>query len=344
MLLSVSTIHPRPKPARFLRAIGRLMAFLLFLMVGLWCFGAVYFDGPFVSDRGNFLMACIWSLGTLIFPFFTKSKLGSWIVRSVCVLAVAVPWSFIQPTNDRAWEPEYAREPHATISGDAVTIGNFRNFDYKPNGSVIERWETRVVHLTNLCGVDLVVNYWGSALMAHPIVTFDFGSDGHVAFSIETRRKKGDIYTTLGGLFKKYQLIYLACDERDVIRVRTNYRPEDVSFLYKLNLPPDIRRERFLEYIDVINQLQKKPRFYNVITTNCTTSIRAQIRPADRKPFDWRMLANGHMDEMLYERGIIVSKFPFPELKKRSNIMKTAQAADQAPDFPTRIRAQFESQ
>ncbi|MCE9520458.1 MAG: DUF4105 domain-containing protein, partial [Verrucomicrobia bacterium] len=193
-------------------------------LVLLWCFGAICFDGPFANARWNTLLACGWAVATLALPFFTKSKKGRWGIRLVCLLIVVIPWSLIRPSNNRVWMPEYAHEPHATITEDVVTIENLRNFDYQPGGVIIERWETRTVHLSNLRGADLVLNFWGSDLMAHPIFTFDFGAEGRVAFSIETRREKGEASSTLGGLYKNFDLIYLASDERDVIRLRTNYR------------------------------------------------------------------------------------------------------------------------
>ena len=327
-----------PMLSRLLRWSGRVIVFLAVLLVFLWCFGAICINGPFASAQWNLLLACGWGVSTLVLPFFAGSKIGRWGLRLLCFLLVAVPWSFIRPSNDRLWMPEYAHAPQVTIRGDLVTIENLRNFDYKPGGAVIERWETRTVHLGNLRGIDLVLNYWGSPFEAHPIITFDFGAEGHVAFSIETRREKGEVSTTLGSIYKNYELIYLASDERDVLRLRTNYRSDNDSFIYKLHYPPEVMRDRFLEYVNTINQLHGHPRFYNVLTANCTTSVRAQIKPVDRLPFDWRMVANGYMDKMLYDRGIIVSQLPFAELKKRSNIMQAGKAADLAPDYSERIR------
>jgi hypothetical protein len=328
--------------SHLLRWTGRLISFLAVLLVLLWCFGAICINGPFASAQWNLWLACGWGIAALVLPFLAGSKKGRWGLRLLCFLVVAVPWSFIRPSNNRVWMPEYAHEPQVTITGDLVTIENLRNFDYKPGGGVIERWETRTVHLGNLRGIDLVLNYWGSPFEAHPIITFDFGPDGHIAFSIETRREKGETSTTLGSIYKNYELIYLACDERDVLRLRTNYRSDNDSFLYKLHYPAEVMRGRFLEYVNTVNQLHDHPRFYNVLTANCTTSIRAQIKPVDRLPFDWRMVANGYMDRMLYDRGIIVSKLPFAELKKRSNIMQAGKEADLAPDFSERIRAHIE--
>ncbi len=43
-------------------------------------------------------------------------------------------------------------------------------------------------------------------------------------------------------------------------------------------------------------------------------------------PLDWRWLANGYLDELLYEKGIVNRDMPFAELKKRSYINPKAQA------------------
>ncbi len=94
-----------------------------------------------------------------------------------------------------------------------------------------------------------------------------------------------------------------------------------------------------IDYLNEINRLADKPRWYNVLTHNCTTTIRyhvQQVAPGD--PFDWRILANGRLDELGYERGNIDTTLPFEELRRRSDIVETAQAADADPDFSARIR------
>ena len=88
-----------------------------------------------------------------------------------------------------------------------------------------------------------------------------------------------------------------------------------------------------------MNELHTQSRWYNAVTTNCTTAIRTQ-RPANqRAPWDWRILLNGKGDELLYERNLIASDgLPFAELKKRSHINERARAVDQDPQFSYRIR------
>ncbi len=56
-------------------------------------------------------------------------------------------------------------------------------------------------------------------------------------------------------------------------------------------------------------------------------------------PFDWRVIANGRLDELLYERGVIDTSRPFPEVRQATLIDARAEAADQDPQFSARIRA-----
>jgi hypothetical protein len=184
--------------------------------------------------------------------------------------------------------------------------------------------------------MDLFINYWGSPYMAHPIFSYDFGDDGRVCFSIETRPEKGESYSALGGLYRCFELFYVVADERDVIRVRSNYRSGEDVYLYHLGLKG--ARESFLEYVRTVNELHENPRWYNAIANNCTTAIRKQKLASDRLPLDWRLIVNGFGDELLYDRGQLDQSLPFSELKRISRVNEKAKAADQEPDFSERIR------
>jgi hypothetical protein len=151
---------------------------------------------------------------------------------------------------------------------------------------------------------------------------------------------EGQSYSTIRGFFKQYTLIYIVADERDVVRVRTNYRHEQL-YLYRTRIQPARARALFLDYLKTVDALHEQPQFYNAMTSNCTTNVRTHTAATATKPmpWDWRLLVNGTVDELVYERGGFASHLPFAELKERSLIDARAQAADQAPDFSQRIRA-----
>jgi hypothetical protein len=263
-------------------------------------------------------------------------KLGATFFGCALVLAW---WLTLKPSNTRAWQPDVAQEPWAEVKGDEVTLHNVRNCDYRTETDYTPRWETRTVRLSQLTGIDLAINYWGSPWMAHPIASFQFADAPPLCFSIETRKEIGESYSAIGGFFRQFELIYVAADERDVIRVRTNFRRSEDVYLYRTTAPPEKARERFMDYIAALNELHAHPRWYNAATTNCTTSIRTRQAATQRAPWDWRILLNGKGDELMFERGALATGgLPFAELKTRALINSAAKAADATPDFSRLIR------
>ena len=321
---------------RVIRWVGELLVLLTAIIAIAWAFGAVWFDAPF-GNANKFIagLLALASVAALVFvrPFWRK--VGVSVLLFGGVLAW---WMTLSPTNDSDWQPDVAQKAWADIQGDEVTFHNVRNCDYRTETEYTPHWETRTVGISQITGIDLAIDYWGSPWIAHPIVSFQFTDAPPLCFSIETRRKLGQTYSAIEGLYRQFELIYIVADERDVIRVRTNYRDEDI-YLYHTTISPARARERFLEYIHSLNALRNKPRWYNAITTNCTTSIRTQHPPKERIPWDWRILLNGKGDELMYERHFIVTDgLPFAELKSRSLIDTRARAANDSPDFSQLIR------
>lgn len=180
--------------------------------------------------------------------------------------------------------------------------------------------------------------YWGSPYMAHTMISFGFEGDNYLCFSIEARKTKGQGYSAIKGLFRQFELIYIVGDERDLVRLRTNYRQGEDAYLYRLQGSPAQARAFFMDYANRVNSLRDRPQWYSAVTHNCTTSIRTQRATAERAPWDWRMLVNGYGNELLYERGKIPTNLPLAELKQRCHINALARAADNATDFSRRIR------
>jgi hypothetical protein len=320
---------------RILRGVSWTVAWVIALGCAAWAFGALHYDFPALQTAVAWAFALA-LLAAIVFVPGAWRKLGATFLGFALVLAW---WLTLKPSNAGAWQPDVAQLAWAEINGDEVTLHNVRNCDYRSETDFTPRWETRAVRISQITGIDLAINYWGSPWMAHPIVSFQFADAPPVCFSIETRKKIGQTYSAIGGLYRQFELIYIVADERDVIRVRTNYRHGEDIYLYRTAVTPAHARERFHEYLRSLNQIRDHPRWYNAITTNCTTTIRDQHPMAERTPWDWRILLNGKADELMYERRAIATRgLPFAELKQRALINPVAQAANNAPDFSRRIR------
>lgn len=331
-----------------MKRIGRTLIMLLISIVmvafTVWGALAIYYSNLPAADIRK-IAACGFALFGLAMAgwyFFSVKRRRPLVVFAAALLLLLVWWSTIQPRQDRDWAPEYARPAHATINGDLVTIHDIRNFDYRTETDFTPRYYTKTFDLAKLDSVDVIASYWAGDAIAHIMLTFGFAGNDFVTVSIETRRERTESYSSIAGFFKQYELFYVVADERDLIRLRTNYRndpPEDV-YLYRPRGPTGNGRRLFLDYIREINSLAEKPAFYNTLTTNCTTSIltHTRVNPGSH-PLSWKVLLSGYAPQYLYERGRIEIRLTFDELKRRSHINAAAQAANHAAEFSQRIRA-----
>ena len=316
--------------------LGVAIYYFLFCILILWAAGVLYYDVNW-NSKMQALPAILWILFAIAATVLTRPhRLGIFTVLSFVTLIMI--WHIsILPQQYRDWQEVHLKTPYAEINGDIVTVHDIRDFQFRGPSDFTPAYETHSYNLNNLRDVDLFLNFWGSDKMAHPIVSFDFGQDGHLCFSIETRREKNEGFSAVGGLFKMFEIIYIACTERDCVMLRAVSPGEDV-YLYKTKIGKEDTKMIFLQYIKRIDELCKKPEFYNAITANCTTSIRRQNSPERRRPWDWRMLINGEFDRMLYDNDMLDTSIPFEELKKRSHINRKALDAGYSSDFSERIR------
>lgn len=242
------------------------------------------------------------------------------------------------PSNQRDWMADVAQIPTASIQGKSLHVRNVRNCDYLPGNQCLNRFEDREYDLDKLQGMDFVLSSWGPRHIAHTMLSFDFGDGKNLVFSIETRKELHESYSPLKGFFREYELCIVAGDERDLIRVRTNYRKEEVR-LYRLNSTPEAARLVLMDYIERINGLAVRPEWYNALTANCTTALIGPIRHrSNRLPWSWKLLASGHLDELLFEKGFLDTKLAFDQVRQQALINPLALAANEDPQFSLKIR------
>ena len=322
----------------WLRFLGIACVGLAVTGATLWGALAIYYS-PLPGAPLRLGLAAAFALGTLCAFLFLRDRRRTLVGFAVAFAALLLWRASIEPSHQRDWQTEVAVLPYATRDGDLVTLHNVRNFDYRAEQDFVARHYDRTFDLRALDAVDLIAVYWAGDAIAHVMVSFGFAGE-QVAFSIETRKEKGEAYSSLAGFFKQYELIYVVGDERDLIRVRTNYRrPEEQVYLYRTRARPEAARRLFLEYVGKINRLKEQPEFYNTLTTNCTTDVWFLVRAlSDRFPLDWRVLLSGYFPAYAYDLGSLDTDLPFAELKSISLINAKAHAADQDPDFSRRIR------
>lgn len=323
---------------------GKKMAFGLAIPLTIWAVTALYFD-----VRVSWLrlpLAVLYVFLVIALWWRTKASGKGMLLWVGSLILVIAWWCALKPSNDRLWQPDVAQLPWAEVRGEVVTLHGVRNFDYRTEKDYVQRWENRSVNLQKLQGVDLFVIHWGTPLIAHAIVSFRFenstGQDQFVAMSIEARKTVGQQYSAFRGFFRQYELIYLVADERDVVRLRTNYRVGEFVRLYHTLMKPEDARDLFKQYLRWIEDQRSRPRWYNAITDNCSTSITSYLAARHIGGFAWwdpRLLLNGLGEQMLYRNGdLATGGLSFTDLTRQAVINATAQKLDQDPAFSVRIR------
>jgi hypothetical protein len=338
--------RPKRRFRRVLRWLGILLLGLILVLMSAWGALAIHFADTRPAAGGRPIAAAAFLLASIVLLLFVRPR--RWGLGGFAALfaAVLVWYLLLKPSNDRAWTDDVARTPHAIIDGDRLTIRNVRNFDYRSADDYTSRWEERAYNLNRLRTADFMLVYWGSKAIAHAIVSFEFERDGradndYLAISIETRKEKGESYSAVQGFFRQYELVYVFGDERDLVRLRTNHRNEDV-YLYRTNITPDHARTLLLSYARQANSLHDKPRFYNALTTNCITGVldlANEQRGANARGLSWEIVFSGYAARRMYRNGHLDTSLPFEQLEARSRVNDVAHTADQSPHFSTMIRA-----
>jgi len=307
--------------------------------IALWGVGALYFS-PLLPARWRALAAASYGTASIL-AFALLPSPGTAVAALAIFTVLVILFLRIPASNDRDWQPDVSGTPHATVNGDLVTIHGVRNFDYRSESDFTPRWEDRTYDLRKLDSADIIAVYWSGKAVAHIMVSFGFQDQDYLAVSIETRKEKGESYSPLAGFFRRYELYYVVADERDVIRVRTTYRqPQEDVYIYRTRTPQRNIRRSFLDYLQAMNDMCVHPRFYNTLTTNCTTTILMHTRMnPESPPMSWKILLSGYLPDYLYELGRIDTAKPFADLEKLSRVNERAQAADKDDaSFSQRLR------
>lgn len=302
------------------------------------CLAIFYSDLPGEAVRLG--AAATFFCCTLAAFFLLRNRTRTAIAFFAVFCLILAWWLQIKPSNDRNWQEEVAVLPYATIHDNLVTIHNIRHFTYRRETDFDVHYYDKTFDLHTLNSVDLIAVYWMGDAIAHIMISFGFQDKDYLVFSIETRKEKGEGYSTIKGFFKQYELIYIAGDERDLIRVRTDYRrPQEDVYLYRTRASPQRGRKLFMEYVRQINAMKVEPVWYNTLTTNCTTNIVMHIRTfTDRVRYTWKVLLSGYMPLYAYEHGALDTRLPFEDLRRLSYINPKAHAIGNDPEFSGKIR------
>lgn len=259
----------------------------------------------------------------------------------VPLAGLVIFFSVTRPSNDRTWESDQAMLPYATIEGNLATIHNIRNFSYISTSEYAPAYYESTFNLDGLKKAYYIVSpFTGPVVgLAHTFLSFEFEDDRFVAVSVEIRKEKGEKYSPYRGFFNQYELMYVIADERDVVRLRSNFR-QDPVYVYPLRIPEEKLRSLFTDILERTNELAERPEFYNTLANTCTTNLATHINKVSPKrvPLSYKLFFPEYSDELVYDLGLIDTNLSFEDMRKKFLINERAMAAGESSDFSRKIR------
>lgn len=265
-----------------------------------------------------------------------------WPERGALALWVVVfGWLLIRsPSHHGDWRVDISVLPVVTIEGDHVQIHSLRNFERHADGTFTPHWEERTYTLSKLQGVDMIVEPFAlTELVAHTMLSFDFGDEGRLVLSIEARMENGEQYGPVAGALRQFELGYFFMDERDALCVR-GAKPGQALYAYPIHAEPAHVQEVFRRVAAESNQILNEPRWYHIIYDNCTTVWVRAVQHVRGEPFRLHrdIVLNGRIARGLHGVGVIDTDLPFEQARATFRIDEAVREHFDDPDFSNAIR------
>lgn len=277
-----------------------------------------------------------------LFKWFKRLFIYPIIALTLIIGTALIITHFVTaPSNDRDWSLDQSVLPYAKINDNLVTIHNIRNFTYASTTSYTPDYYNKTFDVSKIKKVWYIVEpFSGFRGSAHTFLSFEFENETFIAVSIEIRKEKGESFSALKGLFNRYELMYVFADERDAIKLRSNYR-KDLVYVYPVKTTTEKARALFLDMVKKANELKDAPEFYNTAVNNCTTNIARHVNiiSPKRVPFvSLSFILPASSDKLAYDLGLIDTDLSFEEARKKFLINdRAAQYADDSA-FSVKIR------
>ncbi|WP_232831541.1 Lnb N-terminal periplasmic domain-containing protein [Pseudogemmobacter bohemicus] len=311
-----------------------MVFWLVLILVTVWAAAALWVQFP----EARPVALAVLGLAVLLVAWARLGPGWGWSGLAVLMLVLSGWFFSLQPRQDRDWAPDVARIVKGRVDGDLVHLENIRAFRWKSAIEADEAWTSRTVDLSRLDGADMITSSWGNPKIAHLLVSFRFQGEEPVTFSVEIRREKGEAFSALGGFFRQFELSLIAADEADIVQWRAVPREEEVH-LYPLSLTRDQQIAVFLSFLQLGNDLNEQPAWYNTVTANCVSVVwkLAKVLSPDL-PLDLSLVLPGKLPEFLDRLGALSGPGTIAEKRARSLISPRAREMPPGADFSAWIR------
>ncbi|UCC23940.1 MAG: DUF4105 domain-containing protein [Gemmatimonadales bacterium] len=213
---------------------------------------------------------------------------------------------------DRSWAQDMSVLATAEITGEgAIQLSDIRDWRYLPGTVASQEYRDASFDPDDIVDLWMYEQEFGEkGLIAHTFVVFEFdesyGPVRYLGLSMEARREADEDYSILRGMLRGFEAAHVWATEEDLVTRRVTYQGNPVR-RYRLEIPAESRARIFAKMVEETRALATKPRWYNTVLYNCTSSL---IRYANESepgsiPLHYSYVLTGKIDEYLERLGYL---------------------------------------
>ncbi|MEI8339642.1 MAG: DUF4105 domain-containing protein [bacterium] len=255
----------------------------------------------------------------------------------VSIIAYTILVICTSPSNNRNWAKDMGQLASAEISTTTIKISNIRDINYRGVLDYDLKYKNETFDISKITKAYLFTDPFGK-LSAHTMLGFEFSDGKRVVLSVEVRREVGEWFSGIKGILRQYELIFVWATEKDVVKLRTNHRGDNV-YMYEMKMAKPNIEKLFVAAVMRTNKLVKKPEFYNTLTNNCTTNLANLLQNVYNKPIvvDWKYLAPAYAEALSMKYDLIDGP-DIPTVRATHNISPLAKKCGDCDNYSEEIR------
>lgn len=236
-------------------------------------------------------------------------------------------WLSQKPSNLRDWLPAESVLPEVSISGNVISIKNIRNHIWKSEKDFTPWYYNTTYNLNDIESVQyLIIPFTDKDGPAHTMLSFSFSWGQHVVISAEVRKEQWESFDALKGIMNQYEMMYVIGSEEDLIKLRTNFRKNEV-YMYPIKVDKEKIQWLFRAMVLRADKLSKEPEFYNTLWNNCATSILSHANALRMEKLEGGtyIFLPSHSDTIVYNAWLIDTDLSLNEARSYYRIDKLAR-------------------
>ena len=226
------------------------------------------------------------------------------------------------PSLDRNWAEDQKVLSEISFSWSNISIKNIRNFKYSSESEYESNYYDKDFNTDKIESVYYIIEPFSDYdWPAHTMLSFGFEDWSYLTVSAEIRKEVGESFWPIYWILNQYEMVYVIWDENDLIKLRANYRKDDV-FMYPIKTSKENIKQLFVSAMQRADKLSKKPEFYNTFTNTCITSILEHVNLLRednwKEIISWskKIFLPSHSDQIAYDLWLIDTELSLKEARE----------------------------